>query len=86
MAFTLITQGSFQQPATAVGQKVLLPSSCDYFRTMNLTVAAANQTTAIGVEFEWFGGGLMAADSAIEKKKSNQISDAAKKNISIKPG
>ena len=76
MAFTLITQGSFQQPATAVGQKVLLPSSCDYFRTMNLTVAAANQTTAIGVEFEWFGGGLMAADSAIEKKKSNAANAA----------
>lgn len=54
MAFTIITGGSFTQGATAVGQKILLPSSCDYFETFNVTqMAATNPNTVI--KGQWFG-------------------------------
>jgi len=54
MAFTIITGGSFTQGATAVGQKILLPSSADYFETYNVTqMAATNPNTVI--KGQWFG-------------------------------
>ena len=36
MAFTIVTQGTFIQPATAVNQIIPLPSGADYFVTTNI--------------------------------------------------
>lgn len=69
MAFTLITQGSFT--STGVGQKVILPSSADYFKVTNLTQMATTQNPGRGVVFEWYGGGLVADGAAIEYLKTN---------------
>lgn len=69
MAFTIINQGSFT--STGVGVKVPLPSSADYFKVQNLTQLATQQATGRGVMFEWYGNGLVAADNAIEWKKTN---------------
>lgn len=67
MAFTLITQGSFL--STGVNVKISLPSSVDYFKTVNLTqMAAASPTVCVGGE--WFGGGTIAANSGLRWKKS----------------
>jgi hypothetical protein len=56
MAFTIVTQGTFKQPATAVNQIIPLPSGADYFVTTNLTKMASASTTGC-VRGEWFGGG-----------------------------
>lgn len=69
MPFTIVTQGSFT--STGVGVKVNLPSSADYFKVQNLTQLATTQATGRGVMFEWYGNGLVAADNAIEWKKTN---------------
>lgn len=69
MAFTIVTQGSFT--SAGVGVKIPLPSSADYFLTKNLTQLATTQATGRGVMFEWYGNGLVAADNAIEWKKTN---------------
>lgn len=69
MAFTLITQGSFT--SAGVGVKIPLPSSADYFKTVNLTQIAANPNPGVGVMFEWFGNNLIASDAAIEWSKTN---------------
>ena len=37
MAFTIVSQGTFIQPATAVNQIIPLPSGVDYFKTWNLS-------------------------------------------------
>lgn len=67
MSFTLITQGSFL--STGVNVKISLPSSVDYFKTVNLTqMAAASPTVCVGGE--WFGGGTVAANSGLRWKKS----------------
>lgn len=69
MAFTIVTQGSFT--SAGVGVKIPLPSSADYFVVKNLTQLATTQATGRGVMFEWYGNGLVAADNAIEWKKTN---------------
>lgn len=69
MPFTIVTQGSFT--SAGVGVKVPLPSSADYFVVKNLTQLATQQATGRGVMFEWYGSGLVAADNAIEWKKTN---------------
>lgn len=69
MAFTLITQGSFT--SAGVGVKIPLPSSADYFKVQNLTQLATQNATGRGVMFEWYGNNLVAADNAIEWKKTN---------------
>jgi hypothetical protein len=69
MAFTIVTQGSFT--SAGVGVKIPLPSSVDYFKTFNLTQMAANPNPGVGVMFEWFGNGLIAADGAMEYSKTN---------------
>jgi hypothetical protein len=69
MAFTIITQDSFS--STGVGVKIPLPSSADYFVTKNLTQLATTQATGRGVMFEWYGNNLVAADNAIEWKKTD---------------
>ena len=40
MPFTIVTQGTFTQPSTAVNQIIPLPSGVDYFVTTNLTQMA----------------------------------------------
>lgn len=58
MAFTIVTQGSFT--STGVGVKIPVPSSADYFRTVNLTQMAATGTVC--VEGEWFKDRTAAND------------------------
>lgn len=69
MAFTLITQGSFI--SAGAGVKVPLPSSCDYFKTYNLTQMPLAPATAVVVMGEWFGGGLINPNSGLRWKKTN---------------
>ena len=71
MAFTIVTQGTFTQPSTAVNQIIPLPSSVDYFKTYNLTQMATTQTTGRNVIGEWFGGGLTANADGISWVKAN---------------
>lgn len=69
MPFTIISQGTFTQPATAVNQVIPLPSGADYFKTINLTQMAAASPTAC-VAGEWFGGGLTAVNDGLRWRKS----------------
>jgi cellobiose-specific phosphotransferase system component IIB len=71
MAFTIVTQGTFTQPATAVNQTIPLPSSVDYFKTYNLTQMATTQSTGRNVIGEWFGGGLTNNNDGISWVKAN---------------
>lgn len=74
MAFTIVTQGTFTQPATAVNQIVPLPSGADYFVSTNLTQMATTQTTGRCVRGEWYGGGLMANNDGLRWTKTNSSS------------
>jgi len=74
MAFTLVTQGTFTQPATAVNQIIPLPSGADYFVTTNLTQMATTQGTGRVVRGEWYGGGLFADNDGLRWKKTNSSS------------
>lgn len=58
MAFTIVTQGTFTQPATAVNQIIPLPSGADYFVTTNLTQMNLAPNPGVCVRGEWYGGGL----------------------------
>ena len=69
MAFTLITQGSFLSAGVPVN--IPLPSSADYFKTINMTQLATTQATGRGFQFEWFGNPSFAQNSAIEWFKTN---------------
>jgi hypothetical protein len=71
MAFTIVTQGTFTQPATAINQVIPLPSGADYFKTYNLTQMPLTPATAVVVMGEWFGGGLTANNDGLRWKKSN---------------
>lgn len=74
MAFTIVSQGTFTQPATAVNQIIPLPSGADYFKTINLTQMATTQGTGRVVAGEWFGGGLTADNDGLRWKKTNSTS------------
>lgn len=74
MPFTIVTQGTFTQPATAVNQIIPLPSGADYFVTTNLTQMATTQATGRVVKAEWFGGGLTANNDGLRWKKTNSSS------------
>lgn len=69
---TIIQQGRF----TSAGANVTLQirSDLDWMKVYNYTVAGANQTTAVGVEYYWQRG--MAAGTGIEYKKSNAAAAA----------
>jgi len=73
MAFTLITQGTFTQPATAAAQIIPLPSGADYFKTYNYTKAIANAPTGAFMG-EWFGGGITANNDGIRWGKAGSTS------------
>jgi len=68
MPFTLLTQGTVTQPATAVIQTIPLPSGCDYFKLTNLTQMALSGTVCVGGE--WAGGGLFADNNGIRWRKA----------------
>jgi len=69
MPFTIVTQGTFTQPATAVNQIIPLPSGVDYFKTINYTQMAASAPT-VCVGGEWFGGGITAVNDGIRWRKA----------------
>lgn len=72
--FTIISQGTFTQPATAVNQIIPLPSSADYFKTVNLTQMATTNATGRCVGGEWYGGALFNNNDGIRWTKSNSTS------------
>jgi hypothetical protein len=74
MPFTIVSSGTFTQPATAVAQYINLPSGADYFRTTNLTQMATTAGTGVCVRGEWYGGGLFADNDGLRWKKSNSTS------------
>jgi hypothetical protein len=65
MAFTIVTQGTFTQNQSAVGQMIPLPSGADYFVTNNLTQAADLPVSPTNIKGEWYGGGLTAENDGI---------------------
>lgn len=69
MPFTIVSQGTFIQPATAVSQIIPLPSGCDYFKTYNYTKAIANAPTGAFMG-EWFGGGITPVNDGIRWGKN----------------
>lgn len=68
MAFTIVTQGTFTQPATAVNQIIPLPSGADYFKTVNYTQMGLTGTVCVGGE--WFGGGITPANDGLRWRKA----------------
>ncbi len=68
MAFTIVTQGTFTQPATAVNQIIPLPSGADYFKTVNYTQMGLTGTVCVGGE--WFGGGISAVNDGLRWRKA----------------
>lgn len=72
--FTIVTQGTFTQPATAVNQIIPLPSGADYFVATNLTQMATTQSTGRVVRGEWYGGGLTAVNDGLRWKKTDTTS------------
>ncbi len=69
---TVIQQGRFTSTGTA--KTLAIRSDVDWMRVLNFTIADADQTTAVGVEYYWQRG--MAADTGIEYKKSNAANAA----------
>ena len=74
MPFTIVTQGTFTQPATAVGMRIPLPSSADYFVTTNLTQMATTQNPGRCVRGEWYGSGLTARNDGLRWTKTDSFS------------
>jgi hypothetical protein len=70
MAFTIVTQGTFTQPATAQTLYVPLPSGVDYFKTINYTQMGLAPTPGVNVMGEWFGGGITADNDGIRWSKT----------------
>jgi hypothetical protein len=69
MPFTIVSQGTFTQPATAVNQVIPLPSGADYFKTINITqMSLATPSTCVAGE--WFGGGLTADNDGLRWTKA----------------
>lgn len=69
---TIVQQGRFTSDGTP--KIIQLRSDVDWMRVYNITVAAANQDDAIGVEYYWQRG--FPADAAIEYKKSEAAAAA----------
>jgi len=69
MPFTIVSQGTFTQPATAVNQNIPLPSGADYFKTINITQMGTTSPT-VCVAGEWFGGGITAVNDGLRWRKA----------------
>src|SRR5208282_1615830 len=74
MPFTIVSSGTFTQPATAVNQIINLPSGADYFRTTNVTQMATTQNPGVCIRGEWYGGGLYANNDGLRWTKTNSSS------------
>ncbi len=72
MSNAIIQQGRFTADGNAKTLKIR--SDVDWMRVVNFTIADANQTTAVGVEYFWQRG--MAADTGIEYLKSSAANAA----------
>ena len=79
---TLIQQGRFTSAGSA--ETITVRSDIDWFRVYNTTVAAASQTTAVGVEYLWLRGFPSAA--MWEYKKSNAANAANLSNYATSGG
>ena len=66
--FTIITQGTFV--STGLSQKIPLPSSADYFKTVNVTQMALTATPGVVIMSEWYADAF-AANDGIRWKKTN---------------
>ena len=70
MPFTILDGGSFT--STGVGVKIPLPSSADYFKTINVTQMALTGTVCVAGE--WFGSkfgvGASAANNGLRWRKA----------------
>ena len=84
--FTLVTQGTFTQPATAVNQIIPLPSGADYFKTWNYSKATTHNSTGAFMG-EWFGGGITAVNDGVRwgKAGSNTVLTDSFQNASSNP-
>jgi len=71
MAFTIVSQGTFVQPATAINMTIPLPSGADYFVTTNVTQMPLAPATGVVIRGEWYGGGITAVNDGIRWKKTN---------------
>lgn len=71
MPFTIITQGSFT--STGAGIRIPLPSSANYFKTVNKTQMATTQGTGRCVMGEWYSG-VFNDNDGIRWKKTNSTS------------
>jgi hypothetical protein len=69
MPFTIVTQGTYTQPATAIGQYIPLPTGVDYMKVVNYTQMLAATPTAC-VAGEWFGGGITAVNDGLRWRKA----------------
>lgn len=69
---TVIQQGRFTSDGTA--KTLQIRSDIDWMRVLNYTIADADQTTAVGVEYYWQRG--MPQGAGIEYKKSNAAAAA----------
>lgn len=67
--FTLVTQGTFTQPGTAVNQIIPLPSGADYFKTWNYSKATTHNSTGAFMG-EWFGGGITPVNDGVRWGKA----------------
>lgn len=72
MDLTIIQQGRFTSAGTA--QTLQIRSDVDWVKVYNTTVAAANQTTAVGVSYLWLRG--FPAGAQWEHLKSNAANAA----------
>lgn len=72
MSDAIILQGRFTSDGTA--KLIQLRSSVDWMKVYNYTIAAASQTTAVGVEYYWQRG--FADGYGWEYKKSNAANAA----------
>lgn len=69
---TIIQQGRFTSDGTT--ETIAIRSDLDWMIVTNVTVAAANQTTAVGVEYKWLRG--FPAGAQLEYLKSNAAAAA----------
>lgn len=70
MPFSIILTGTFTQPATAVNQIIPLPSSANYFRTINKTQMNLAPNPGVCVGGEWWGPGIFNDNDGIRWKKT----------------
>lgn len=70
MPFTIVSQGTFTQGATATGQIIPLPSGMDYFKTVNVTKSGV-VAAGVCIVGEYYGGGLFADNDGMSWTKSS---------------